>query len=224
MSWHFSRALVEEYSQAVSSETVLYALSNEMSTVQRFSFNGKTNEPYNRSQYGTIFARLTEDRGVELWTWFLEDFLAKRLVQQQEEEILLTKTYGERCIGLSERYALKQSLLKMYPKKPYYKHRTICWNSAITVDISDFQRKTWVQTTLGEDFGYLHTPTTIANFASPSMQKHKGCRNFVTVFGKPAPWNFEYLMGWPIGWTDLKPLETGKYPLWRQLHGLSFTN
>ena len=27
------------------------------------------------------------------------------------------------------------------------------------------------------------------------------------------PW-VEWLMGWPIGWTDLKPLETDKYHSW----------
>lgn len=29
----------------------------------------------------------------------------------------------------------------------------------------------------------------------------------------------EWLMGWPIGWTDLKPLETAKSAEWRQQHG-----
>lgn len=29
----------------------------------------------------------------------------------------------------------------------------------------------------------------------------------------------EWLMGWPIGQTDLKPLETGKFHEWRQQHG-----
>jgi len=32
------------------------------------------------------------------------------------------------------------------------------------------------------------------------------------------PW-VEWLMGWPIGWTDLKPLETGRYQQWQQQHG-----
>ncbi len=27
-----------------------------------------------------------------------------------------------------------------------------------------------------------------------------------------------YLMGWPIGWTDCAPLETGKFHLWQQQH------
>ena len=29
----------------------------------------------------------------------------------------------------------------------------------------------------------------------------------------------EWLMGWPLGWTALKPLETDKYPQWRHSHG-----
>ena len=54
--------------------------------------------------------------------------------------------------------------------------------------------------------------------SGPSMQKHRSCRNFVTVFGKPSPQNFEYLMGWPSGWTDLKPLGMDKFLLWQQSH------
>jgi hypothetical protein len=32
------------------------------------------------------------------------------------------------------------------------------------------------------------------------------------------PW-VEWLMGWPIGWTDLKPLEMDKFQQWRRSHG-----
>jgi hypothetical protein len=34
------------------------------------------------------------------------------------------------------------------------------------------------------------------------------------------PW-VEWLMGWPLGWTDLKPLETAKFREWQQQHGES---
>jgi hypothetical protein len=34
------------------------------------------------------------------------------------------------------------------------------------------------------------------------------------------PW-VEWLMGWPIGWTDLKPLETDKSQRWPHSHGIS---
>jgi len=39
--------------------------------------------------------------------------------------------------------------------------------------------------------------------------------------GKLNPTWVEWLMGWPLGWTDLKPLETDKYQQWLQLHGRS---
>lgn len=37
------------------------------------------------------------------------------------------------------------------------------------------------------------------------------------------PW-VEWLMGWPIGWTDLKPLETDRFQSWLQQHSAPFTN
>lgn len=38
--------------------------------------------------------------------------------------------------------------------------------------------------------------------------------------GKIHPNCSEIVMGWPIGWTDLKPLEMDKYQLWLQQHGI----
>ena len=37
--------------------------------------------------------------------------------------------------------------------------------------------------------------------------------------GKLNPTWVEWLMGWPLGWTDLEPLETGKFRQWLQQHG-----
>jgi len=37
------------------------------------------------------------------------------------------------------------------------------------------------------------------------------------------PW-VEWLMGWPVGWTDLKPLETDRFQQWQQQHGIFFHN
>lgn len=58
--------------------------------------------------------------------------------------------------------------------------------------------------------GPLHTPTTKANFCAPSMQKWPSCRRYVAAFGgvRITPEQFEFLMGYPIGWTDLNSLET----------------
>ena len=55
--------------------------------------------------------------------------------------------------------------------------------------------------------GLLHTPTRKANFVAPSMQKWPSCRRFVAAFGgqRITPEQFEFLMGFPIGWTRLPP-------------------
>lgn len=58
-------------------------------------------------------------------------------------------------------------------------------------------QQNWICKTYGEDFGLVHTPTTMANYSAPSMMKHQGCRNFVKVFSRPNPSNAEYLMGFP---------------------------
>jgi hypothetical protein len=87
---------------------------------------------------------------------------------------------------------------------------------------------------------YFATPTTQANQLAPSMMKHKGCRNLGesmlptptapnakeeaypaegtrntptlswVLGGKINPEYTEWMMGWPLGWTDLKQSETVK--------------
>ena len=37
--------------------------------------------------------------------------------------------------------------------------------------------------------------------------------------GKLNPMWVEWLMGWPLGWTDLKPLEMDKFQKWLEEHG-----
>jgi hypothetical protein len=41
------------------------------------------------------------------------------------------------------------------------------------------------------------------------------------VGGKLNPTWVEWLMGWPLGWTDLKPLAMDKFLSWQQQHGVS---
>lgn len=59
-------------------------------------------------------------------------------------------------------------------------------------------------------FGWLATPTAAQNQSYPSMMKHPSCRNFVKVFGSGpiSPLAYEWLMGFPLGWTDVEFSET----------------
>jgi len=80
-----------------------------------------------------------------------------------------------------------------------------------------FEKKpTWIKQTFGEYFGFVHTPTTMANYSAPSMMKHQGCRNFVKVFNKPTPANAEYLMGFPIGASANLSLLKENIELWKR--------
>ena len=94
----------------------------------------------------------------------------------------------------------------------------------------------------------LATPTATANQTAPSMMKHLGCREYMVptptkhnskegaypaeytrntptlathAGGKINPGWSEWLMGWPINWTDLSPLETAKFQEWQRQHSLS---
>ena len=46
---------------------------------------------------------------------------------------------------------------------------------------------------------------------TPPLAVHAG--------GQLNPTWVEWLMGWPLGWTDLKPLAMGKYQQWLRQHG-----
>jgi hypothetical protein len=37
--------------------------------------------------------------------------------------------------------------------------------------------------------------------------------------GRLNPWFWDWMIGWPTGWTDLQPLETPKFRQWLLLHG-----
>jgi len=73
-----------------------------------------------------------------------------------------------------------------------------------------FRLETLERHTKEPAYGWLPTPTATANQTSPSMLKHPSCRAFVRLFGDGPihPEVYEWLMGFPTGWTDLDPSET----------------
>lgn len=75
---------------------------------------------------------------------------------------------------------------------------------------------------------YLPTPTVndLKNSTlPPSQAKHDNLPGYLLRAGeKPGgqlnPTWVEWLMGWPIGWTDLKPLAMDKFQQWLSSHGI----
>ena len=193
-------------------------LLNWIGTADAFSHSDKMTGYQEFSRFGMTFVPLTADRGAESLMLYLEASLAKHSAPLRQEGTTPT-IFGLKCdeswqMSLPGTYLPKTSVEKLSTKQQTTSRRWVIKSDALS-----YPRKTWVQTTFGDGVGYLHTPTCTANYAAPSMQKWPACREFVRVFGRPSPTNHEWMMGWPIGWTDLKPLETGKYQSWLQQHG-----
>jgi hypothetical protein len=62
------------------------------------------------------------------------------------------------------------------------------------------------------------TPTGGGNAGGSGAHKN-AIKNGTYIPSSINPNLYEWLMGWPLEWTDLKPLEMDKYHKWRQLHG-----
>ncbi|HEY9814957.1 MAG TPA: hypothetical protein V6D20_04015, partial [Candidatus Obscuribacterales bacterium] len=65
------------------------------------------------------------------------------------------------------------------------------------------------------------------NLSSPAIKRRKAkgkqimlSQSVSSESGQLNPAWVEWLMGWPIGWTDLKPLEMGKFQEWQQQHSI----
>ena len=216
MSWLFSRALVEDCLERRNLGYGPYAPLSLMLDADAFLHSDRMNDTYDiHSRFGMTFVPLTADRGAGELTSYLEGFLAKRSAQQREAETL-PMTFGLRCEESWQMSLPGTSSPRTSAPRQLNMQQQNCAQWVFKPKCLPFQRETWVQTTFGSGIGYLHTPTTKANYAASSMQKWPSSRSFVTVFGRPTPNNQEWMMGWPQGWSDTKPLEMDRFQSWRQ--------
>ena len=82
MSWLFSQALVEEYLVDTSSDGEQSAPLNGNPTQQAYCAPDKMTAFSRLSRFGMTYAPLTESRGEELLTLYLEAFRARTSAQQ----------------------------------------------------------------------------------------------------------------------------------------------
>lgn len=100
--------------------------------------------------------------------------------------------------------------------KRYFLDRPMADHVFSTSEIEEvyFPQRSWIKQSYGDSIGYVHTPTTMANYTAPSMMKHSCCRSFARVFGKPTPSNAEYLMGLPMGASSPLPMKQELFTKW----------
>ena len=178
--------------------------------------------------FGTTSAPLTEPLGGEQLMLFAEDSHAKTSVQREKEPVLEESVldYGKNMPELLERYGLSLSLRKT----PRY-----CGVAALT--LSSETCPSWGMMQDGacwelgtsarpiKEIGCGFWPTPQAQDAKNVNQTKSAYQTLPKTMLKREgsgrlnpPW-VEWLMGWPIGWTDLKPLETDRFQQWQQQHG-----
>lgn len=243
MSWLFSRALAVEYSLATCSGGVRYAPLNVMPTVHRFSRNGKMMDACRLSRFGLTCEVLTESHGAALLTWYLEDSRARIHQLPGMAPVLMASApaCGEKWQESSVRYDLDSSSWKIHP---YSSQEGLPWSSVILpkwgmmLNGSVYQHPTAERPTCAIEYGWSGE-----TFPTPSVAMHKGSsekaltrvnglsrlRNRLDYWverdgksGRLNPEFVEWVMGWPIGWTDLKPLEMGKFREWQRQHSIRF--
>jgi len=226
MSWHFSQALVAAYSADTSSGGAPCAPLSWSRTHALFCAPDRMKAFSRLSRFGTTCEPLTDDLGAGVLTWCLADSLAKTSAQPAKAQES-TESAAECGRTWPESFAR-------------WDRDTLSWRTpqcSLLEGLDEFS-ETWPQwgmmragecsvlptsvpSTNESESGLLPTPTahnskegnypSEANRHTPLLATHAG--------GKINPAWTEHLMGWPLGWTDLKPLETDRFQAWRRSHG-----
>jgi len=118
--------------------------------------------------------------------------------------------YGQKCSASSAAIDPPMSSPKTYRKRQSPKRLQTSPDLITQRTTAVYQGLIAGQTIREIVGGLLHTPTRKANFVAPSMQKWPSCRRYVLAFGgqRITRSQFEFLNGFPIGWTDLDQSET----------------
>ena len=223
MSGLFSQALVEEYLVDTSLDGEQSAPLSGNLTQQAYCAPDKMTGFSRLSRFGMTYKPLTASRGEELLTLYRAGFLAKTSQLLGGGLALM-----ESAAGCGEKW--RASFTKYSPDLRLWKTHQCSllgdlepfletWPKwGLMRDGECWEQQTLAQTIRGTGFGLWATPTRCdykgttgtANFESRKRQFNDLTGGKVTGTIYPNPTTYEVMMGWPLGWTDLKPLAMDK--------------
>lgn len=234
MSWHYLQEQVAESYPGICLIGAPYALSRLTPFVATSCSSVKPMECCNDSQFGTMCEHSLVGRGADTSMSSAADSPARISAQQANTRASTDPSldYGESLRASLARFGLDLRLLKTH--HTYEATGSLEYSGILPAWGMMLGGVYWGLATSAPRIseiasGYLPTPTTIGNELAPSMRKHACHRRLMALLpqlrkdlncpGK-GPWVAfrEWLMGWPIGWTGLEPLETGKYLAWLHWH------
>jgi len=232
MSWLFSRALVEAFSEASCSDGEPSAPLSGNPTQLAYLPPDRMTDFSRLSRFGMTYKPLTEDRGEELLTLFRAGFHAKTLAHKEKEMAwtVSDQECGDTWRGWLAKYdpdtsSWKTAQCSLLEEEQESLATLPKWG--MTVNGLLWERPMLEPITRETEFGLWATPTRCdykgctgtANFQSRKKQFQDLTGGQVTGTIYPNPTTYEAMMGWPLGWTDLKPLVTDKCRSALQRHG-----
>ena len=228
---HCSRGQAEESSEESCLDGEPFAELNVMPTAQPFWRNDKTKDTSNLSRFGLTSRVLTERDGEAVLTSFLAAFHVRTSALQEEPD---ARGLMEEKVACGARCS--ESLMRYDPDTHSLKTRQLSLFGGLVECSAILPRFGSMQA--GECFllpmlehdtsvkGYglqevTGTPIKTRSyrsdaFRSGALSPYEICKN---EGGVPRIEWLEHLMGWPIGWTDLRQLEMDKFQQWLHSHG-----
>lgn len=250
MSWHCSQALVAAFSEATCSAGALPVPSNTTPTPAAFYWPDKTTEHSRLSQFGMMSEPLTVDLGEALLTWFRGAFPARTsaLPARVTGSTASAPAFGRKWLGSLARYdhdsrSWKTAQYSLLGGSAEFLATWPAWGSMRNGEC--WERTMPELRTCGTDFGLWPTPcATDSSDRKVSARMHEtkngtfkhigenGTLSQVRLsqvvkhrtpdgVGRMNPDWVEWLMGWPIGHTELRPLGTDRFREWQLQHSTS---
>jgi hypothetical protein len=221
MSWHFSQALVGAFSEERSLGGKPFVPLNMMPTHGMCWLPGRTTDAFRPSRSGMTCEPLTADRGAELLMWCLADSRARTSVQPERVQEL-----EENEADSGERW--HELLVKFDPASCGWKTARCLWEEGLDWSCLTLPRwgslhdgELWERATPGlrtsaRESGFLPTPCRFGNGGTDNTAKWA---SLGVQRRKMNPNHQEWLMGWPVGWTESTAPATDKFRQWLDSHG-----
>lgn len=239
MSWLFSQALVEEYSAVTCSDGQPSAQLNVMPTPHKFWRNDKTIECSNLSLFGLTSRVLTAGHGAALLTSFLAAFRVRTSALRAPSWASLVRAAdsGLSSFGSLARFDPASCSLRTV-QHSLLEDSTECSpilpQSGLMLDGRIYPLRNLAPATNVTAPGSLPTPLKSWGRRGPGLSNNLdnlraslGVTTESLAIVKAVGWRWpatfaEWMMGWPLQWSALKPSATDKFQSWLQQHSTCF--
>lgn len=233
MSWHYLQGQEEACWEASFLDGAPNVLLKLIPTQENACCRDKETECLNDSQFGITSKLLMEDHGKERLTLLQEDSLAKTLVFQGKEKE--SQGNDQDCGSNLQESLAKSNQDTHLLKTPQCLSRKGLKSSSKTLPNWGMMQNgellelpTQVFYTKGKESGYWPTPLASDHkMRGPNSkqkclpEKMRELMGTTNALGQKCLLNpnwTEWLMGFPVGWTDLNVLEMHKFQQWLSLH------